>query len=326
MRCRLPGRTPHAERHPRRDDRPPRPRSLWDRRWSPHLDGSLELLRRAAANRTRIIAATPHLRADFPRVVVEQIGAACRALQKRVPPAWNLQIVPGGEVDLLWAQEATDDQLRHASYNGRGTDLLVETPYGPLTDSFERALFALADRGYRLLLAHPELNSSLQRAPERLEALVEGGVLLQITGASLLRTPGNSASAKLARRLVEHEIAHVIASDTHTGGAWRPSEMLAAHRAARQLAPHRASWMVTAAPAAILAGEPLPAVAVQHRPPPAHAGACGGEPGARRPAAYGPADATASQAQGIGRMSRVKGRPRTPARCTPRGVPCRPAG
>ena len=184
----------------------------------------------------------------LPRVIVEQISAACRALQQHVPPAWNLQIVPGGEVDLLWAHEATDEQLRHASYNGRGTDLLVETPYGPLTDSFERGLFALADRGYRLLLAHPELNSSLQRAPERLEALVEGGVLLQVTGASLLRAPGDSASAKLARRLVEHELAHVIASDTRTGGAWRPSEMLAAHRAARQLAPHRASWMVTAAP------------------------------------------------------------------------------
>lgn len=109
-----------------------------------------------------------------------------------------------------------------------------------------------------MLLAHPELNASFQSAPERLEALVEGGVLLQITGASLLRTPGTSASAKLARWMVEQEVAHVIASDSHTGGAWRPSEMMAAHRAARQLAPHRASWMVNAAPAAILAGEPLP--------------------------------------------------------------------
>jgi protein-tyrosine phosphatase len=226
----------------------------------PHLDGTLELLKRAVANQTRIIAATPHLRGDFPRVVVEQIGPACRALQARIPPAWNLQVVPGGEVDLLWAQDATDEQLRYASYDNRGTDLLVETPYGPLTGAFEDALYALADRGFRILLAHPELNSSFQQAPERLEALVEGGVLLQITGASLLRTPGKSASTQLARWLVEHDVAHVIASDTHTGGAWRPSEMMAAHRAARQLAPHRASWMVNAAPAAILAGEPLPPV------------------------------------------------------------------
>jgi protein-tyrosine phosphatase len=226
----------------------------------PHLDGTLELLKRAVANQTRIIAATPHLRGDFPRVVVEEIGPACRALQECIPPSWNLRVVPGGEVDLLWAQDATDEQLHYASYDNRGTDLLVETPYGPLTGAFENAVYALADRGFRILLAHPELNSSFQQAPERLEALVEGGVLLQITGASLLRTPGKSASSQLARWLVEHDVAHVIASDTHTGGAWRPSEMMAAHRAARHLAPHRASWMVNAAPAAILAGEPLPPV------------------------------------------------------------------
>lgn len=226
----------------------------------PHLDGTLELLRRAVANRTRIIAATPHLRADFPRVKVEQIGPACQALQARIPQSWNLQVVPGGEVDLLWAQDATDEQLRLAAYGDRGTDLLVETPYGPLSSAFEAGLYALAGRGFRVLLAHPELNASFQKAPERLEDLVEGGVLLQITGASLLRTPGTSESARLARWMVEQEVAHVIASDTHTGGAWRPSEMMAAHRAARQLAPHRASWMVNAAPAAILAGKPLPPV------------------------------------------------------------------
>lgn len=96
-----------------------------------HLDGTLELLRRAVANRTRIIAATPHLRADHPRVRVEEIGPACQALQARIPASWNLQVVAGGEVDLLWAQDATDEQLRLAAYGDRGTDLLVETPYGP---------------------------------------------------------------------------------------------------------------------------------------------------------------------------------------------------
>ncbi len=234
----------------------------------PGLSGSLDLLRRAAANRTQIIAATPHLRADYPNVAVEAIAAACRALQEHVPPAWGLRIVPGGEVDLLWAEDASDEDLRRSSYGGRGTDLLVETPYGPLTGAFEDALLALAGRGYRMLLAHPEMNASLQRSPERLEALVERGVLLQITGASLLRASSASPSGRLARRLVEEEIAHVIASDTHSGGAWRPSEMLAAARAARQLAPGRATWMVTSAPAAILAGKPLP-------PLPAGAGQAG---------------------------------------------------
>lgn len=222
------------------------------------LEGSLALLRMAATSRTRVIAATPHLRADYPEVRVESIGSACAALQEWVPPEWDLQIVPAGEVDLLWALGATDEQLCMASYGQRGTDLLVETPHGRLFDDFEDTLAALADRGYRVVLAHPELNSNLQRRPERLEHLVERGVLLQVTAASLTRVPRKSKSARLARWLVEREYAHVIASDAHSGGAWRPPGLTSALRVARELSPSRALWMVTAAPAAILAGRPLP--------------------------------------------------------------------
>ena len=52
-------------------------------------------------------------------------------------------------------------------------------------------------------------------------------------------------------------LAHVIASDTH--GAHIPRTGLRGGvEAAAQLAPQRAVWMVTDAPAAILAGDPLP--------------------------------------------------------------------
>ena len=52
-------------------------------------------------------------------------------------------------------------------------------------------------------------------------------------------------------------IAHVIASDTHTGGGDRASLADAVAALSRD-APLRARWMVTEAPAAILAGDPLP--------------------------------------------------------------------
>ena len=57
-------------------------------------------------------------------------------------------------------------------------------------------------------------------------------------------------------------IAHVIASDTHGAGGGRAS-LADAVAALRNEAPLRARWMVTDAPAAILAGDPLPP------PPPA---------------------------------------------------------
>ena len=125
---------------------------------------------------------------------------------------------------------------------------------------------ALMNRGYRVLLAHPELNPGLQASHEHLDALVARGVLLQITGASLLPDPKRSRRSRLARRLLERGSAHVIASDAHSGGPWRPPVLTAALEVARSIAPARADWMVTAAPAAILGGMPLPPAVRPLRP------------------------------------------------------------
>jgi protein-tyrosine phosphatase len=229
----------------------------------PDVEGSLALLQGAAAAGTRVIAATPHLRRDFPRVRLRDIAESCRLMQEQVPPGWDLRIVSGGEIDLGWAMRASDEQLRLASYGGRGTDLLVETPYGTSPRIFQPPLTALMQRGYRVVLAHPELNPGLQQSPQTLELLVERGVLVQITAASLLPDPRRSRRAEMARRLVEQGYAHVIASDAHSSGPRRPPGLLDALAVARSLAPVRADWMVTAAPAAILNGTPLPPLPVR---------------------------------------------------------------
>lgn len=225
----------------------------------PDMEQSLALLRVAALAGTRVIAATPHLRRDFPNVRVEDIASACARLQEQVPQDWDLRIVSGGEVDLGWSMQASDEQLRMASYAGAGTDMLVETPYGTPPELFEPPLMRLMDRGYRVLLAHPELNPGLQRSSERLDALIARGVLVQITGASLLPDPRRSRRSRLARRLLERGQVHVIASDAHSG-SWRPPGLRDAIEMVGRISPRRADWMVSAVPAAILGGEPLPAL------------------------------------------------------------------
>jgi len=227
----------------------------------PSTTESLALLRVAALDGTRVIAATPHLRRDFPRVRVEDIADQCVLLRERLPDDLGLQIVSGGEVDLEWALRATKTQLRLASYGGGGTDLLVETPYGTSPRVFEPPIMRLMNLGYRVVLAHPELNTFLQESPGPLEGLVERGVLVQVTGASLLARR-RSRRSRLARHLVEHGYAHVIASDAHSAGPRRPPGLTAAVEVARGIDPDRADWMVTSAPAAILSGKPLPPVPI----------------------------------------------------------------
>ena len=206
------------------------------------------------------VAATPHLRDDHPAVRAEELAGRCSELSEALRAAGiGLEVVPAAEVDLVRALEATDQELRLASYGGRGTDILLEAPYGPLPTSFEEQVFRLSVRGYRILLAHPERNPTLKGDPGRLYELVRRGVLLQVTGDSLLPRRTRSRTVDLARSLVAEGVAHVIASDAH--GPRGPSrEPLSAGVAeARELAGAYADWMVEDAPAAILAGQPLPA-------------------------------------------------------------------
>jgi protein-tyrosine phosphatase len=223
---------------------------------SPDLEAAVALAREAVADGVTVMAATPHLRADFPLVRVDELDGAVHALQSALDAAGvALRVVSGGEVDVLWAQGASDEELRLASYGGRGTDLLVETPYGELPPIFEDLLFKIRVRGFRVLLAHPERNRSFQADAGRLLRLVEGDVLVQVTAASVV---GGSRAGKLAQRLIADGHAHVIAGDLHRAGGSRAS----LKEAVAAVDGERGAWMTEAVPAAILEGAPLP-------PPPA---------------------------------------------------------
>jgi protein-tyrosine phosphatase len=222
----------------------------------PDTEGSIALATRAAADGVEVLAATPHVRADHPGVRPDELGERVEHLRAALDAAGvGIEIVGGGEVDIFWSQSATADDLRRVSYGQRGTDLLVESPYGALPERFEQLLFQLRARGMRLLLAHPERNPTFQEQPKRLGDLVRQGVLLQLT-ASALAAPKRRTHA-FARGLVREGLAHVIASDSHGAGIQRAG-LAAGVAALAEVAPERAQWMVSEAPAAILAGAPLP--------------------------------------------------------------------
>jgi protein-tyrosine phosphatase len=81
--------------------------------------------------------------------------------------------------------------------------------------------------------------------------LVEGDVLVQLTAGSVT---GGGRAGKLSARLIADGHAHVIAGDLHRAGGSRASVA----DAVASVAGERARWMATDAPAAILAGAPLP--------------------------------------------------------------------
>lgn len=217
---------------------------------------SLALAAASAADGVQVLASTPHVRHDYPNVIPAELAGRCDELRAMLAhEGLDLEIVCAGEVDLAWAMSASEEDLKLVTYGGRGTDVLLETPYGALPPGFEERVFEhFTLRGMRVLLAHPERSLSFQSDPARIRRLVDRGVLVQVTARSILRR-GDSASRAAAQWMVKEGIAHVIASDAHGEGS--QARLVDAVEAVARIDPGRANWMVTEAPAAVLAGEPL---------------------------------------------------------------------
>jgi protein-tyrosine phosphatase len=189
----------------------------------------------------RADAATPHLRSDFPDVHASELADRCQGVRGAVEREQiPIALVSGTEVSVVWAADATDEQLTLASYGQRGTDLLIERPTTRLV-GLDRFIDQLRTKGYRVTLGHPERSLDFQRNHTSLRELVSQGVLLQVNADSLVGV-GGGRIRRLARHLVSEGLGHAIPSDGQRGTAWRPVTRLAdAVEAAREVVgPERA--------------------------------------------------------------------------------------
>ena len=218
------------------------------------MEESKALAQAAVADGVELIAATPHVRDDYPTGVetMERLVRELRAVlaSERVP----LELVGGGEIAINRLELLSEEELRRFGLGGNPNYLLLEFPsYGWPLDLPTR-IFALRVLGITPVLAHPERNGEVQAVPERLSPLVEQGALVQLTAASLDGRLG-SRPRRTAFRLLELGLAHLLASDAHAPET-RTAGMSAA--AAAVADDRLADWLTRDVPAAIVAGDRLP--------------------------------------------------------------------
>jgi protein-tyrosine phosphatase len=218
------------------------------------IEEARDLARAAAAEGVTAIAATPHVRHDYP-TTPEQMEDGVAALRadfegERIP----VEVLPGGEIAFDRIGELEDDAIRRFSLNQTGRYVLVEPPYSGWALGLDAAIHSLQGRGVTVVLAHAERNSAVQASPERLVPLVEAGMLVQVTTGSIAGVLGRDAR-RAGMELIEKRLAHLVASDAH-GPTIRPFVYAAGADAVHDSALRR--WLCEEVPAAIVAGDSIP--------------------------------------------------------------------
>ncbi|MBC7188100.1 MAG: hypothetical protein H5U38_13830 [Calditrichaeota bacterium] len=151
---------------------------------------------------------------------------------------------------------------------GNGRYFLVEFPMENIPPFAEEQFFGLIMEGFTPILAHPERNLAILRDPGLAEKLVERGVLLQLNSGSLRGVFGPE-TRRLAERLLDARLVHVVASDAHGASARRPRLRETYALVERRWGTETAARLFVENPRRLLAGEeveqvePLPMEQVQ---------------------------------------------------------------
>jgi protein-tyrosine phosphatase len=217
------------------------------------LGDSIEMAAAAAAEGTRTIVATPHVRCDHVTDVGPLPDILAEVEERLAIERISTRIVLGGELAHDMVGRLSQSELETIAVGPpRARWLLVETPFGPAEADFTAACAELRDRGFGLVIAHPERSGSpLDDLLVNLDDELESGAVLQVNSWSLEGAYGPDAQAA-AERLVGERLAGVLATDAHP--ILRPPALRLGERLAMRcgLAQHEAAALVDARPGALV--------------------------------------------------------------------------
>jgi protein-tyrosine phosphatase len=194
------------------------------------------MARASVADGVEAIAVTPHVhpgRYDNTRVMIERHARAYQAaLELHGIP---LKVFSGGEVRLCY-ETLQMIEMGQVPFLGRvnGADiLLLEFPHQHIPVGSEQYINKLLGMNIRPLIAHPERNKTIMSDYTRIRPFVDAGCWLQLTGGSIVGDFGAPAQ-RTALRLLDDDLAHVVASDAHNmthrpPGLGRARDFVASH-------------------------------------------------------------------------------------------------
>lgn len=178
------------------------------------MEEALMMAQLATASGIYHMAATSH--GNYYDYTLEDYQEILERLKEGLARAGiPLKLYPGMEIFLDEDAFSALEQKELLAVNN--TDyLLVEFPFDEHPRNVLHRIKLLRNRGWRIILAHPERYIFVQRDPELAYYLAETDCALQINGGSVLGDFGRR-SRSLALQFLKDGIVSVIASDAHDG-------------------------------------------------------------------------------------------------------------
>jgi protein-tyrosine phosphatase len=183
------------------------------------LGEALALAADAVADGTTLAVATPHIR---PGYVVDVSELPDRVAELRLALAREgipLQLRVGGELAHGMVDRLSQYELELIAQGPPGARwILLEAPFPGFGPAFHDAADELRERGFGVVIGHPERSARLgpDLASLRLEVLY--GSVLQLNVWTIAGRHGEEAR-DIGLRLVREGLATVVASDAHAD--WR---------------------------------------------------------------------------------------------------------
>ena len=214
----------------------------------------------AAADGITHMVATPHAndRYHYDR---EYLQGLVTHLQGLIGDSPKLSL----GCDFHLSYDNLQDAMAHPTrYVIEGTRyLLVEFSNYSVPQQTTDSFLKLGNCGLTPIITHPERNPILRETLHRVAEWAEQGCVIQITGSSLTGFWGERAR-RAAVWLIEHQAAHVLATDAHDTEKRVPILSTARDAAAEICGQEIAHAMVDANPRAILANQRLPYFPTPH--------------------------------------------------------------
>jgi protein-tyrosine phosphatase len=200
------------------------------------------------------MVATPHAneRYHYDREYVRGLAAD---LQQRIGDSLTI----GLGCDFHMSIDNIQDAIAHPTrYVIEGTRyLLVEFSNYSVPQQTTDSFLKLGDCGITPIITHPERNPILRENLQRVVEWAEQGCIVQMTGSALTGFWGER-TRRAAQWLLEHQVAHVLATDAHDLEKRVPILSRSRDAAAEICGEEIADALVTGNPGAIVANQTLP--------------------------------------------------------------------